>query len=353
MVIAPDGQLPLPWLAAPLAALTRPWRGHALLLRATPGDGALALGFALAQALLCEAPRGDGRPCGTCASCRLIQAGLHPDRLLLLPEALRRELGLPLDNSDSDDPKRKPSRQIRVDEVRTLIDWAQKSASGARGKLALVFPAEAMNETAASALLKTLEEPPPGVRLLLLAADPARLLPTVRSRCQLVRLPAVSADAAQAWLAAQGVVEPAVLLSAAGGRPLDALALQRAGVDAARWSALPRALRQGDAAVLAGWSVPQAVDALQKLCHDALARAQGAPPRYFPLAAVPADASPAALAAWAKDLQGLARHADHPWHEPLLTERLAHGARAALAGRSHGAAGPAATQARRAPSSLR
>ncbi|HLL18035.1 MAG TPA: DNA polymerase III subunit delta', partial [Rubrivivax sp.] len=155
MVVNAEGELPLPWLAGPLAqALASP--GHALLLHAPPGNGALELAATLAQACLCESTEA-GRPCGRCGSCRLVHSRLHPDLFVLLPQALRREHGWPLvdDKPDSDDSKRKPSRQIRIDEVRALIDWSTKTSARGRGKVALLHPAEALNPQAANALLKT------------------------------------------------------------------------------------------------------------------------------------------------------------------------------------------------------
>jgi DNA polymerase III subunit delta' len=186
MLVDAAGALPLPWLAAPLAAALQGHRGHALLLHAAPGDGALAFAFTLAQAWLCEGT-GPVRPCGHCGSCHLVQAHGHPDLTVLLPETLRRELNWPLPD-DKPDSERKPSKQIRVDDVRVLVDRATRTSARGRGKVALVFPAEVMNAQAANALLKTLEEPAAGTRMLLATAEPARLLPTVRSRCQHLRL---------------------------------------------------------------------------------------------------------------------------------------------------------------------
>jgi DNA polymerase-3 subunit delta' len=113
-----------------------------------------------------------------------------------------------------------------------------------------------------------------------------------------------------------------VLLAAAGGRPLDALMLAEAGIDAAGWTALPRAIARGQGAALSGWPIPRAIDAMQKLCHDALAVAVGAPPRYFPAAAMPRRADMAALADWGRALSRVARHDEHPWNEGLLLEAL-------------------------------
>lgn len=330
MVVGEDGALALPWLAAPLAQALAAQRGHALLVHASPGVGALQFALTLAQAWLCEA-RDLAKPCGRCASCRLIGSHLHPDLVVLLPETLRRAHGWPLDGDKAEgtESKRKPSRQIRIDEVRGLIDWSTKTSARGRGKVALVHPAEALNVSSASALLKTLEEPPAGTRIVLTAAEPAQLLATVRSRCQTLRLKNPPIEAAAAWLAGQGIEQAPVLLAACSGRPLDALALAQAGIDADAWSALPAAVASGQAGAMAGWSVPRTVDALQKLCHDALCLANSADTCFFPARCVPRHGSAVDLAAWWQTLARVARHDDHPWHEGLLIESLVQqGARA-------------------------
>ena len=121
----------------------------------------------------------------------------------------------------------------------------------------LVHPAEAMNVQSANALLKTLEEPPRGARLLLTAERPDRLLPTVRSRCQVLRLPAPAPEVARTWLQQHGVAQPEVLLAAASQRPLEAAAMAAAGIDAARWAALPQLVLGGQATAFAGWPLPR------------------------------------------------------------------------------------------------
>lgn len=335
--IGEDGRPPLPWLAQPLADALARGRGHALLLHAAPGNGALAFGFALAQSLLCETPQPGGLACGRCAACRRVASRGHAALFVLLPEVQRRESGWLLADDKEEQKERKPSRQIRIDEVRALIDWTQRTSALGRGKVALLHPADAMNEASASALLKTLEEPPPGTRLLLTAADPAALLPTVLSRCQRLMLAEPPAAQSLPWLAGHGVAQPEVLLAGAGGRPLDALTLAQDGVDAAAWAALPKAVAAGQGAALAGWPVPRLVDALMKLCHDALVQAAGGRPRYFP--AVPAGAAPAALAAWWQELQRVARDAGHPWNEPLLADALVTQGRSALASSAPGRGG--------------
>lgn len=317
---------PLPWLAAPLSEALHSLRGHATLVHAPSGVGVLPFVLQMAQAWLCESVDVTAKQagaCGHCGSCRLFTSHLHPDLFVLLPETQRRTWAWPLrgDKLESDD-KKKPSKQIRIDEVRSLIDWIQKTNARGRGKVVVLHPADALNTQSANALLKTLEEPPAGTRLLLTTTDPATLLPTVRSRCQQLRLFAPAAELAVPWLAGQGVDNAQVLLAACSGRPLDALALAQSGVDAAGWAALPQAVARGQTSAMAGWPVPQVLDALHKLCHDAMARAAGAAPRYFPLASVPAHGQLTALSAWSAELDRVSRHAEHPWNEALLLEAL-------------------------------
>lgn len=332
---------PLPWLAASLDAAQQMSHAHALLLQGAAGDGLLECAQSIAQAWLCEAAAGHRRPCGQCPACHQSMGGHHPDLHLLMPEDLRLQLGAasadPGDAGDGEGgakSRRKPSRQIRIDEVRAAIDWVATTSSRGRGKVVLIHPAEAMNLQAASALLKTLEEPPRGARLLLSASQPAQLLPTVRSRCQVVRLPSPPPALARQWLATQGLAEPDVLLAACSQRPLEALALARSGIDAQRWTALPGAVLSGQGQALAGWPAARVLDALQKLCHDGMALALGAAPRFYPLAALKPPASISALADWGRALARQARQIDHPWNEGLLVDTLLLQAQAAWRGKA-------------------
>lgn len=323
----------LPWFGEPLQRALQQ-RSHALLVHGPAGVGQYAFGWQLARALLCEG-EGPARPCGACAACHLMATRGHPDFRAVIPQALREPLGWPLD----DVPKgSKPSRWIRIDELREAIDWTHQSVSRGRAKVMLIHPASAMQEAAANALLKTLEEPPAGVRLLLTATDPELLIPTIRSRCQRLVLPLPAREQALAWLQAQGVASPEVMLDAAGGRPLEAQALAGEGVQAEVWCALPARLRQGDASAVAGWPLPRLLDTLLKLCHDLMAQATGGEPRHFPAAALPPGASLEALSTWSRELTTLARHDEHPWNASLMAESLA--AQAASLWRPKTAAAP-------------
>jgi DNA polymerase-3 subunit delta' len=312
-----------PWLQPSLQQALASQRGHALLVQASEGIGIWPFLQALARARLCETEDGH-RPCGRCTACRLVASGTHPDLRLLLPEALRASHGLDTgaDGDDGARAKKKPSRQIRIDEVRAAVDWLVQSSSRGRAKVLLLHPAEAMNLQAASALLKTLEEPPGQGRWLLGTADAARLLPTVRSRCQWVRLAPPAAAVGARWLEEQGVRDAGPLLAAAGGQPLEAAAMAAAGIDAARWSAVPKAVAAGETAVFAGWPLARVLDALHKLCHDAAVLAAGGEPRFFSRAALPPGMVRDKLVAWSDTLRRIGRHAEHPWNEGLLVEAL-------------------------------
>jgi DNA polymerase-3 subunit delta' len=323
-LVGPDGAPALPWLASWLdAAHAHP--AHALLVHGPSGIGQWELALTLAQGWLCEADAMP-RPCGRCAACRLVQAHAHPDLLVLLPEALQEPLGW-AEAGDDAAPERasktkQPSKEIKVEAVRGALAFAQTTSARGRAKVLVLHPAERMNGIAANALLKTLEEPPGAARFVLSCAAPDALLPTIRSRCQALPLRPPDAALALAWLGTRGVADPALLLAAAGGQPLEALAWAQQGVDAASWTRLPERVARGDASALAGWALPQAVDALQKLCHDALCRAVGAPGRYFPPAALPTAGRLDALLAWSRELAQAARHAEHPWNAPLMLDAL-------------------------------
>lgn len=118
-------------------------------------------------------------------------------------------------------------RDISVDQIRDMTQWAQQTAHANAGRLIVIWQAEKMNVAAANSLLKTLEEPPAGVRFLLTASRAGRLLPTILSRCQKVVLPVPQIEQAQQWLSAQVrkvTLEDIVLaLTLHHGAPLAAL----------------------------------------------------------------------------------------------------------------------------------
>lgn len=329
-----------PWLQRQLQPLLSQ-RGHAWLLQGPAGLGQFELGLALVQAWLCDAPTAQGA-CGGCASCHGVAVHTHTDLTVLMPETEMLERGWPLSEKAQiqiDEKQRKPSREIRVEALRETIEFAQITSGRGRGKAVLVYPAERMNAVAANALLKTLEEPPGDVRFVLASTAAHQLLPTIRSRCQTHTMAWPHESEALPWLLGLGLAgnegEARTLLHAVGGRPAAALGWADGEEGMRAWTALPAALARGEVAPLAGLSLPEAVDRLQKLCHDLMVLQVGASPRFFDAANLPArPLSMRALTVWWGKLSLSARNAEHPLNAGLAAEFLASAARQALNSRA-------------------
>jgi len=198
----------------------------ALLLHGRGGIGKFHLAYTLAQALLCESPLDSGEPCEHCGACHWFKIGGHPDFRLLEPEAQNAaadSTGETAEQGKATD--KKASQFITVAQIRELADFVNLTTHRNGLRIILVHPAETMNVHAANALLKTLEEPPPGTLFILVSHQPQRLLPTVRSRCQKINAPLpVRAEALQ-WLREQEVAEADACLAQSGYAPLAALRL--------------------------------------------------------------------------------------------------------------------------------
>ncbi|WP_372659807.1 DNA polymerase III subunit delta' [Hydrogenophaga sp.] len=321
-----------PWLQTQLSGLLSQ-RGHALLLAGPSGLGQYQLALGLARAWLCEQPTALGA-CGQCGSCHAIEVRTHADLCVLMPETLSLELGWPLDEGaqkDIDDKKRKASRLIRVEAARGAVGFTQVTRSRGRTKVVLVYPAERMNMESANTLLKTLEEPVGEVRFVLATEAAHLLLPTIRSRAQTHAMVWPEQQEALDWLVQQATAQGTaatreqaqVWFQAAGGRPDDALAWAAAGLSAQAWAQLPQALAKGDWSLLAGWPAARQLDALQKLCHDLMAKASGAAPRFFADPNLPSAPEWPVLVAWSRELLGAARSVEHPYNAGLMQEAWA------------------------------
>lgn len=214
-----------PWQHTALQArLRQPWP-QALLIHGAAGIGKRVLALNAARALLCEsAERANGEACGVCESCHFVTQGQHPDLMLIEP----------FEVEASGEIKRLDA--IPVDAVRRLIEFMQVTSHRQRAKVAVIVPAERMNAAAANALLKTLEEPPVGSALMLVAQQWQRLPPTVLSRCQRWAAPYPSTEEALAFLQNEGIDGAAQLLAQTGGAPLTARE---------RFAPEQQALRQG------------------------------------------------------------------------------------------------------------
>src|SRR5207237_3181166 len=220
---------------------------HALLIHGPRGVGKLALAERLAQLLLCEHADPAARPCGICDGCRWYLGGNHPDFRRLEPEAIAK-LPPPSEEAEegSEAPARRtkqPSLYILIEQVRELAGFLNVGSHRGRLRVALVHPAEDLYPNAANALLKSLEEPPSGAIFILVSHRPARLLPTVRSRCVAVPVPIPPADAALRWLASRGVQNAERWLAFAGGAPLQAVQYAQ---EAAGWERLLKSPQPAD-----------------------------------------------------------------------------------------------------------
>ena len=205
---------------AALAAVATMVRGsapQAVLLVGPEGVGKTTLALDLAAGLLCTAALPD-RPCRACRACRLVEHGAHPDLHRRGPAGPGRQVVM-----GGPDAKFRGVKDLVTDLALMPVE------GGAR--VAIVEAAHRMNEDAQSALLKTLEEPPAGVTIVLCADHEARLMPTVRSRCFRLRLGLVGSRDIEAIVADHGLADPptaARLGRLAGGRPGIALAYARA-----------------------------------------------------------------------------------------------------------------------------
>ncbi|HEX9138860.1 MAG TPA: hypothetical protein VF848_03670 [Steroidobacteraceae bacterium] len=193
------------WLASQVEQLRRARAAgrlpHALLVHDRPGGGGAWLAMKAAQANLCREP---DAPCGRCKICQAVAAGQHPDFYTVGPI--------------------EDSRQIRIDQIRELTEQLTLTGYSSPAATAIIAPAEVMHPSAANALLKLLEEPRPGVTLVLVTTSPSRLPATVRSRCQRLGVTLPARAPLLAWLRAERGEGPwEAVFDVLGNAPLIAL----------------------------------------------------------------------------------------------------------------------------------
>lgn len=198
--------IPLPWHQTQwqslLDRIEQQRLPHALLFKGPEGSGKIQMALAFAAYLLCGGDKSSGLACGQCKSCQLFKAGTHPDFKYVAPE--------------------EGGKVIKIDQVRALVEFVNKTAQLGGSQVVVLAPAESMNIASSNALLKSLEEPTAKTQFVLVSHMSSSLMATIRSRCQTQSFPLPNKEDALTWL--QSTLPASVdiegLLEAASGAPL-------------------------------------------------------------------------------------------------------------------------------------
>ena len=175
---------------------------QAYLITGPENVGRRTLAIRFAQAVNCLQPGGDGVPCLVCPACGQIERMVHPDLTIIEPE--------------------RKGGSLKVEQVRDLQYGLHLAPTSAKFRIALLFDFEAATDSAANALLKTLEEPPGNVIILITAESAESLLPTIVSRCEVIRLRPVPADILNMGIQSLWLIPPDeanLLTNISDGRP--------------------------------------------------------------------------------------------------------------------------------------
>ncbi|TFW28966.1 DNA polymerase III subunit delta' [Massilia horti] len=308
---------------------------HAILFHGAAGIGKADFMEAFAQALLCENVGPGGQACGQCASCGWFVQGNHPDYRRVRPEALEDEP--PAEGEEGGEEKKAksktPSKEIKIEQIRALADFMNISTHRQGLRVVVLYPAEALNMPASNALLKTLEEPPPGTVFLVASNSLDRLLPTILSRCRKFALPMPDHAQALEWLKAQGVPDADSWLREQGGAPLAALAQAETGnredmevlLQLLAHPNVDNALKTADR--LSKAPLPMLVAWQQRWLYDVLSFKLSGKIRYYPryqkeLAALATNVHTASLMRAIKAANERRAVADHPLSPRLFVEDM-------------------------------
>ena len=222
------------------AALGRGRLAHAYLFLGPEGVGKESVARALAAALNCAELQEDGDACGQCPSCKRLAAGTNPDFVVINPTSKGRQ------------------PQITIDQIRELRRVTAYPPVGGGWRVALIKPAETLNDAAANSLLKTLEEPPAHHLLILTAGVEANLFPTIVSRCHKLAFTPLPYSVITEELQRRGLdPSQATLMAALSGGSLGrALALEPEDLLRQRQQVLAdlEALSQGNASTALDWA---------------------------------------------------------------------------------------------------
>lgn len=189
-------------------AVTSGKAAHAFIFSGPEGVGKRTVALAFAASLLCPVAPSSGEGCGNCPSCRRVQHDKHPDLVTIVPTGA----------------------MIRIQDIRDMIRLTTIHPMESAGRVILIDDADRMNEQAANALLKTLEEPNPRNTFILVTARAYKLPATIQSRCQRVTFSPLTKDALARFLMEKHGMEEsqaALLAASAAGSVSRALYLAR------------------------------------------------------------------------------------------------------------------------------
>lgn len=199
--------------------------GSTFLFVGPEGIGKHTFALKLAQSLLCETSSIPPlEPCGHCSACAQVVAGTHPDLDVISKPA--EKSSIPIDLLIGD-------KQHRLREG-LCAHIAMKPARGGR-KVAIIDDADCLNQEGANCLLKTLEEPPPGSVLILIGTSPQRQLPTIRSRCQIIRFQPLDTETCAGLLLRNGVEQDEGKIQRLAALSMGSLARAREWQDEELW----------------------------------------------------------------------------------------------------------------------
>ena len=327
---------------------------NGLLIYGPRGIGTIDLVLDFAKSLFCENPFEDGTPCGQCKGCKMAQAKTHPDLRYVFSEAEAITRDLPFDPPSNAPKDRKIYREILIHQPRELADFLNLAPHIENGRrIVVVYPADVIRADAAATFLKNLEEPPERTTFLMVTDDLDRVLPTIRSRCRLLRAKAPTHEQALAWLQSQGVEQAEEALARAAGRPClvtDELFIRRTDhIDSktrdqlltlttlskeardhlleilslgANINLTDLAIKEGRSAV----PVSAVLPILEQWSYDLLLAKNGLPVRYFPtyekkMYEIVRSINFEYLFKWSDSLKQIKRVMTHPLNPQLVIEQ--------------------------------
>ncbi len=312
-----------PWHQRAWHNITAHWQQlpHAWLLLGKAHTGKTAFAQHFAQALLCENPSVQHEPCGVCASCHLFAQHSHPDFYTISPE-------LPTGET----PNARRMLQIKIDAIRAILEPLNQSSVRGGRRVVLLNPADSMNLQASNALLKILEEPPNSVVFLLIARHRDSVLPTIKSRCRLLLLPAPTQEVALKFLHDKSWTNAENLLAFHSGAPL----FERDETQEALREQLTQCLVQPRLLAILDYAaeldkqkrpLAELLDGLQKWLIDISLIQQKISPMYFPqckkdMVLLSSKINPVALFTLLKRIQTLHPYGYHSLNVKIQTESL-------------------------------